>query len=209
MFAAYKLNKQGDNILVILLSQIWTTLLFHAQSNYCFLTCIQVSQKTGKVVWYSHLLENFPQFVVNNTVKRLSVVNEAEVDVFLEFSYFFYDPMNFGNLISGSSAFCKPSLYIRKVLIHILLKPSLKDFEHYHASTWNKHDCVVVWTFFGIAFLWIEMKTDLFQSREHCWDFQICWHVECSTWAESSFRILNSSARIILPPLAFVLSNAS
>ena len=86
------------------------------------------------MVWYLHLFKNFPQFVVIYTVKGFSVVNEAEVDVFLEFSCFFYDPTNVGNLISGSSAFSKSSLCICKFLVHILLKPSLKDFEHYLAS---------------------------------------------------------------------------
>ena len=81
-------------------------------SNCCFLTCIQVSQETGKVVWYSHLFKNFPQFVVIHTVKGFSVVNEEEVDVLLEFSCFFYDPTDVGNLISGSSAFSKSSLNI-------------------------------------------------------------------------------------------------
>ena len=91
-------------------------------SNYCFLTCIQVSQEAGKVVWYSHLLKNFPQFVVIYTVKgsrcRWSNVeaNEAEIDVFLEFSYFFYDPMDVGNLISSSSVFSKSSLNVWKFL---------------------------------------------------------------------------------------------
>ena len=76
-----------------------------SSSNCCFLTFIQVSQETGKVFWYSHLLKNFPQFAGVHIVKGFSVVNEAEVDVFLEFSYFFYDPKDVGNLISGSSAF--------------------------------------------------------------------------------------------------------
>ena len=82
-------------------------------SNCCFLTCIQVSQETGKVIWYSHLLKNFPQFVVIHTIKGFSIINEAKVDVFLEFSYFFYDSVDVGNLISGSSAFSKPSLNIQ------------------------------------------------------------------------------------------------
>ena len=80
--------------------------------NCCFLTCIQVSQEAGKVVWYSHLFKNFPQFDMIHTVKGFGIVNKAEIDVFLELSLFFYDPVDFGNLISGSSAFCKPSLYI-------------------------------------------------------------------------------------------------
>ena len=78
-----------------------------SDSNFCFLTCIHVSQEAGKVVWYSNLLKNFPQFLVIHTVKGYSIVNEAEVDVFLEFSFFFYDPMDVGNLISASSAFSK------------------------------------------------------------------------------------------------------
>ena len=82
------------------------------------------------MVWYSHLLKNFPQFVVIHTVKLFSVVNKAEVDVFLELSCFFYDPTDVGNLVSGSSAFSKSSLYIWKFLVHVLLKPSLKNFEH-------------------------------------------------------------------------------
>ena len=107
-------------------------------SNYCFLTFIQVSQEAGKVVWYSHLFKNFPQFVVIH--KAFSVVNEADVDVFLEFSCFIYDPADVGNLISGSSGFSKSSLNIWKLLYsvhHILLKPVLKDFGHYLASEFS------------------------------------------------------------------------
>ena len=80
--------------------------------NCCFLTCIQISQEAGKAVWYSHLLKNFPQFVVIYTVKGFSIVSEAEVDVFLEFLCFLYDSMDVGNLISGSSAFSKSSSYL-------------------------------------------------------------------------------------------------
>ena len=85
------------------------------------------------VVWHSPLLKNFPQFVVIHTVKGFSIVNEAEEDVFLEFC-FFYDPTDVGNLFSGSSAFSQSSLYIRKFSVHVLVKPSLKDFERYLAS---------------------------------------------------------------------------
>ena len=123
-------------------------------------------------------------------------VNEAEVGVFLEFPWFLHDPMNVGNLISGSSAFPKPSLYICKFLVHKLLKPSLKDFEHYFASMWNKHNCTIVWTVTALSFFGIVMKTDLFQSCGHCRVFQICSNIECSTLTASSFRILNSSAGI-------------
>ena len=83
------------------------------------------------MVWNVHLFKNFPQFVVIHTVKGFSIVNEAEVDVFLEFLCFFYDPTDIGDLISGSTAFSKSSLYIWKFSVHILLQPSLKDFEHY------------------------------------------------------------------------------
>ena len=100
-----------------------------SSSNCCSLTCIQISQEAGQVAWYSHLLKNFLQFVVIHTVKGFSVVNEAEVDVFLEFSCFFYEPMDFGNFICGSSAFSKCSLYIWKFSVHVLLKPSLEDSE--------------------------------------------------------------------------------
>ena len=98
--------------------------------NCCLLTCILVPQESGQVVWYSYLFENFPQFFVIHTVKLSSVVNEGEVDVFLEFSCFFYDAVDDDNLVSGSSAFSKSSFYIWKFSNHILLKPSLKDFDH-------------------------------------------------------------------------------
>jgi len=86
------------------------------------------------VVWYSHLFKNFPQFVVVHTVKGFSVVNEVGVDVFLKLSGFFNDPMDVGNLISGSSAFSKSSLNIWEFSVHILLKPGLENFEHYFTS---------------------------------------------------------------------------
>ena len=95
-----------------------------AGSNCCFLTCIQVSQETGKVVWYTHLFKNFPQFIVMHTVKGFGVVSKAEVAFYLELSCFFYDPIDFGNLISGSSSFSKPSLDIWKFFVHIMLKPA-------------------------------------------------------------------------------------
>ena len=101
-----------------------------SSSNCCFLTYIQISQEAGKAIWYSHLLKNFPQFVVIHTIRGFSVLNEAEVDVFLEFLLFFYDPTDVGNLISGSPAFPKSSLNIWKFSVHILLKPSLENFEH-------------------------------------------------------------------------------
>ena len=100
---------------------------FLSSSNCCFLTCIQVSQEAGNV-WYSHLFKNFPQFVVIHTVKGFTIVNEA-VDVFLELPCLFYDPNNVGNQIPSSYAFSKLSLYIQNFLVHVLLKPSLQNFE--------------------------------------------------------------------------------
>ncbi|CAI9176393.1 unnamed protein product [Rangifer tarandus platyrhynchus] len=101
--------------------------------NCCILTCIQISQEAGQVVWYSHLLKNFPQFVIH-TVKGFGVINKAKVDVFMELSCLFDDPADVGNLISGSSAFLKSSLNIWKFTIHVLLKPGLKNFEHHFAN---------------------------------------------------------------------------
>ena len=102
--------------------------VYMSSSNCCFFSCIQVSQETGKVVWYYHLFKNFPQFVVIHTIKGFSVVNEA--DIFLEFPCFFYDLADVGNLILGSSAFSKSSLYILMFSVNILLKPSL-NFEFF------------------------------------------------------------------------------
>ena len=103
-------------------------------SNCGFLTCIHVFQEAGKMVWYSHFLKNYPQFVVIHTCKALGIVNKVEVDVFLEFSCFCYDPMDVGNLISGSSVFSKSSLNILKFTVHVLLKPTLVNFLHYFSS---------------------------------------------------------------------------
>ena len=124
-----------------------------SSSNCCFLTHIQISQEAGQVVWYSHLFQNLPKFVVVHIVKGFVTVNKAEVDVFLKLSCFFDYPMDVPNLISGSSAFSKSSLNIWKFMVHVLLKPSLEDFEHYFATMWDECNCVVVWAFFGIAFL--------------------------------------------------------
>ena len=131
MYSAYKLNKHGDN------TQpwhtpfpIWNQSVVPCPVLTCFLICVQISQEAGQVVWYSHLLKNFPQFVVIHTVKGFGVVNKAEVDVFLELSCFSDDPADVGNLISGSSAFSKSSFNMWKFSVHMLLKPSLENFEH-------------------------------------------------------------------------------
>ena len=96
------------------------------------------------MVWYSHLLKNFPQFFVIHTDKGFGIVNKAEIDVFLELSSFFNDPIDVGNLISGSSAFSKSSLNIWKFMVHILLKPGLENLEHYIASLGDEYNCAVV-----------------------------------------------------------------
>ena len=135
-------------------------------SNCCILTCIQISQEAVLVVWYSHLLRNFPQFVLIHTAKGFGIVNKEKVDVFLELSWFFDDAMDVGNLISGSSAFSKSSLNIWKLSVHLLLNPCLENFEHYSASVWYVCNCVVVGTFFGIVFLW---------DWNENWPFPVLW----------------------------------
>ena len=135
MYSAYRLNKHGDYIaLIYSFPNLGSVCFSMSDSNCCFLTCIQISQEAGKVVWYSHLFQNFPQFVVTHTVKGHGIVNKAEVDVFMELSCFCNDPTDVGNLISGSFAFSKSSLNIWKFMVHVLLKPSLENFEHYFAS---------------------------------------------------------------------------
>ena len=134
-----------------------------SSSNCCFLTCRQISQEAGQVVWYSHLFQNFPQFLVFHTVKGFGIVNKAEVDVFLELFCFFHDPADVGNLISGSSAFSKTS---REFMAHVLVKPDLENFEHYFTGVWDECNCMVVWAFLGIAFLW---------DWNENWPFPVLW----------------------------------
>ena len=137
-----------------------------SNSNCSFLTCIQISQEGGQVVWYYHLLKIFPQLVVIHIVKGFGIVNKAEIDVFLELFCFFHDSTDVGNLISGSSTFSKTSLNIWKFMVHVLLKSGLENFEHYFASMWDECNCVVVWAFFGIAFLW---------DWNENWPFPVLW----------------------------------
>ena len=139
-----------------------------SSSNCCFLTCIQMSQEAGQVVWYAHLFQNFPQFIVIHTVKGFGIVNKAEIDAFLKVSCFFHDPADVGNLISGSSAFSQSSLNIWTFMVHILLKRGLENFEHYFTSMWDECNCAVVWAFFGIAFLW---------DWNENWPFSVLWPV--------------------------------
>ena len=150
-----------------------------------------------------------------HTLKGVSVVNEAEVDVFLEFSCFCYDPADIDNSISGSSAFSKSSLNIWKFSVHILLKSSLKDFEHYLASIWSECNCVVVWTFFGIALLWDwnENWTEKFLSSSHIY-FKV---VGCpnDTWGSLKVEGWEGPGKMhyfspdALFPISFLFSSAT
>ena len=164
-----------------------------SSSNCCFLSCIQVSQEQVRCSGI-HISWRIFQFIVIHTVKGFGVVNKAEVDIFLERSCFFFDLKDVGNFISGSSASSKSSLNIWKFTVQVLLKPGWENFEHYFtiASMCDECNCVVVWTFFGIAFLWDWNENWPFSVLCHCWVFQICWHIECSTLIASSVRkILN------------------
>ena len=118
-------------------------------SNCHFLTYIQTFQETGKVIWHSHFLKNFPQFVVVLFVKGFGIISEADRNVF-------WDSLAFSMIqwiLSIWSLVLQTSLYIWKFSIHVVLKLSLKDFEHYFASKWDACNCMIGWTFIGIAFL--------------------------------------------------------
>ena len=114
----------------------------------------------------------------------------------------FSDPTNVGSLIPGSSAFSKTSLNIRKFMVHILLKPGLENFEHYFTSVWDECNFAVVWAFLGIAFLWDWNENWPFPVLWPLLSFQICWHIEYSTFTASSSRIWKNSIGIPSPPLA-------
>ena len=184
-----------------------------SSSNCCFLTCIQISQEAGKVLWYYHLFQNFPQFVVIHTVKVFGIVNKAEVDVFLELSCFsmiqwmlaIWSVVPLLFLKAAWSAFSKCSLNIWKFTVHILLKPGLENFEHYFDSVWDDCNCAVVWIFFGIAFLW---------DWNENWSFPVLWPLLSfpnllAYWVQHFhniiFRIWNSSTGIPSPPLALFI----
>jgi len=179
-----------------------------SSSNCCFLACLQISREAGQVVWYSHLFQSFPQFIVIHTVKGFGIVNKAEIDVFPELSCFFDDPADVGNLISGSSAFSKTSLNIWKFMVHVLLKLGLENFEHYFASVWG----------------WVQLCSSL-SILWHCLSLRLEWKLtfsspvataEFSKFAgisstalsqrlHKSFRIWNSSTGISSPPLALFI----
>ena len=132
-------------------------------SNCCFLTCIQISEEPGQVVCYSHLFQNFP--VCCDPHKGFGIVNEAEVVVFLELLLFWWSS-GCWHFDPGSLGFYKSSLNIWKFTVHVLLKTGLQNFEHYFASVWDDCNCAVVWTFFGIAFLW---------DWNENWPFPVLW----------------------------------
>ena len=164
MYSAYKLNKQGDN------TQPWCAPF--PIWNQSIVPCLVLTVaswpacrfRRRQVRWSGiSISKNFP--VCCDALKDFSVVNEAKVDVFLEFPCFFYDPVDVGNLISGSSAFSKSSLYIWKFSVHVLLKPSLKDL-NISLLACEMSNCAEVWTFFGIAFLW---------DWNENWPFPVLW----------------------------------
>jgi len=167
MYSAYKSNKQGDNI------QPWCTpfpiwnqfvvpcpvLTVASWPTYTFLK--RQVRWSGIPISFQNV-----QFIVIHTVKGFGIVNKAEVNIFLELSCFFDDPTDVGNLISGSSAFFKTSLNIWIFMVPVLLKPGLGNFEHYFAGLWDECNCAIVWTFFGIAFLW---------DWNENWPFPVLW----------------------------------
>ena len=165
MYSAYKLNKQGDSI------QSWRTpfLIWNQSVFPCpvlFLLDLHTDfsgGRSGGLVFPS--LEEFSTVAIH-TVKGFGTVNKAEVYVFLELSRFFGDPVDVGNLISGSSVFSNFSLNIWKFTVHILLKLGLENFEHYFVIMWDECNCAVVWAFFGIAFLW---------DWNENWPFPVLW----------------------------------
>ena len=137
-----------------------------SNSNCCFLTCRQISQEAGQVVWYCHLFQNFPQFVVIHTLKGFGVVNKAEIDVFLEFSCFFHDPADVGNLISGSSAFLNPAWTFGSSQFMYCWSLAWRILSITLLACEMSVNCAAVWAFFGIAFLW---------DWNENWTFPVLW----------------------------------
>ena len=150
----------------VFFSQFGTSPLFYVQFSLLLLDLHTVNHRR-QVTWSGILISlKIFQFAVIHTAKGFGVVNKTEVNVFLKFFCFFYDPVDAGNLISGSSAFSKFNLNIRKFLVRVLLKPSLDNFKHYFASMWNEYSCAVVWAFFDIALLW---------DWNENWHFPVLW----------------------------------
>ena len=167
MYSAYKLNKHGDNI------QPWHTPfpIWNQSVVPCPVTTVAswpAYRFLKRQVRWSGIPISFRISTVycDPHSKGFGIFNRAEVDAFLESSCFFDNPTNVGNLISGSSAFSKTSLNIWKFTVHVLLKPGLENFEHYFASVWDACNCVVIWAFFGIAFL---------RDWNENWPFPVLW----------------------------------
>ena len=168
-------------------------------SNCCFLTCMQISQETGQVVWYSHLLKNFPVYC-DPHIKGFSIVNKTETDIFLELflmiqwmlAIWFLIPLPFLNppLTSGSSQFTYSWGLAWRILSITLLTCEMSTVVHYFEHS------------LSLPFWRIGIKTKLMQPCDHCCAFQICWHIECNTLTASSFKIWNSWTEISSPPLA-------
>ena len=137
-----------------------------SRSTCCFLTCIQISEEAGQVVWYAHLFQNFSQFIVIHTVKAFDTVNKAEIDVF--WNSLAFSMIQWMLAIWSLAPLPKFSLNIWKFTVHILLKAGLETFEHYFASMWDECNCVVVWAFFGTAFL---------QNWNGNWPFPVLWPI--------------------------------
>ena len=148
MYSAYKLKGWQYTALTYSFSYLEPVCFSMSSSNCCFLTCIQISQEAGQLVFPP--LSEFSTVYCDPHSQKLCNVNKAEIDVFLELSCFLDDPADVGNLISGSSAFSKTSLNIWKVTVHILLKSGLENFEHFFTSVWDECYCVVV----EEAYLW-------------------------------------------------------
>ena len=202
MYFAYKLNKQGNNI------QPWCIpfLTWNQSVDSCpVLTTAswpayrflrrQIRWSGTPITW------RIFHSLLSSTQSDFGIIKKAEVNVFLEPSRFFNDPTDVDNFVPGSSAFTKTSLNIWKFMFCVLLKPGLENFEHYFASVWDECNWQQFEHSLALPFFEIGMKTNFFQSCGHCWVFQICWHIECSTFRASSFRIWNSSTGISLPPL--------
>ena len=157
------------------------------------------------MIWYSHLFQNFPQFIVIHTVKGFGIINKAEIDVFLELSSFSMIQQMLAIWSLALLPFLNPAWTSKSSWFTVLLQPGLENFKHYFVRMWDECNCAVVWAlpFFGIG-----MKTDLFQSCGHCWVFQICRHIEYNTFTASYIRIWKSSTEIPSSPLALLSSDA-
>ena len=179
-----------------------------SSSNCCFLTCIQVSQESGQVVWYSHILQNFPQFIMIHAVEGFGIANKAEIDVFLELSCFFDDAEGLAIWSLVPLPFLKTSLNIWKFSVHVLLKPGLENFEHYFTRVWDECNCVVLWAFFGIAFLRDWNENGPFPVLWPLLSFPnllACWMQHFYRIWNSTFRIWNSSTGIPSHPLVLFI----